>query len=253
MLALIAPDLSPTDLTPRGTVMTYPQNPDPTMPVPQSGPPMGGDPTIPVTPGAGDPTVPVQPGYGGAGGPGAPGGPVEPEDDGEDRKKLWLIAGGVLVLGLIVGVIIALLASGGGDGGTDTTTTSSSSSTTSSSTTSSSSSTSTTAATTPAGPQINQFTVSQNPVSCPGTSNVVLTWATQNAQSVTVAIDNPNGSYGTYGPSGQQQVPFACGAGPSPTQHTYYLTANGANNQKTTKQIQVTGNFPPATTTSTTT
>jgi hypothetical protein len=229
--------------------MTIPQNPDPTMPVPQSGAPLGGDPTVPVTPGAGDATVPVQPGYGaGAGGPGAPGGPVGPEDDGADKKKLWLIAGGVLVLGLLVGGLIAVALSGGGNDETASTSTSSSSST-SSSTTSSSLGTTTTAATTPQAPQVNQFTVSQNPVSCPGTSNVVLTWTTQNAQSVTISIDNPNGSYGTYGPSGQQQVPFACGGGPNPTQHTYFLAANGANNQKTTKQIQVTGNFPPATTT----
>jgi hypothetical protein len=236
--------------------MTYPQNPDPTMPVPQQGPPPGGDATVPVqSGGAGDPTVPVQPGYGGAGGgPGEPGGPVGPDDDeSADRRKLWLIAGGVLVLGLIVGVIIALLASGGGDGSTDSTSTSSSSSSTSTSSTTSSSSTSTTAATTPAGPQINQYTVSQNPVSCPGTSNIVLTWATQNTQSVTISIDNPNGPYGTYGPSGQQQVPFACGGGPGPVQHIYYLQASGANNQKTTKQIQVTGNFPPATSTTSTT
>jgi hypothetical protein len=233
--------------------MSIPQNPDPTMPVPQSGPPVGGDPTVPVAPGGGDATIPVQPGYGGGtGGPGVPGGPVGPDDDDADRRKLWLIAGGVLVLGLIVGGIIALLASGGGDE-TATTSTSSSSSSTSSSTTSSSLATTTTAATTPQGPQINQFTVSQNPVSCPGTSNIVLTWTTQNSESVTISIDNPNGPYGTYGPSSQQQVPFACGAGPGPVQHTYYLAANGANNQKTTKQIQVTGNFPPATTTTTTT
>jgi hypothetical protein len=233
--------------------MTIPQNPDPTMPVPQSGAPLGGDPTVPVTPGAGDATVPVQAGSGaGTGGPGAPGGPIEPEDDGEDKKKLWLIAGGVLVLGLIVGVIVALLASGGGNDETASTS-SSSSSTSSSSTTSSSLATTTTAATTPQGPQVNQFTVSQNPVSCPGTSNIVLTWSTQNSQSVTISIDNPNGPYGTYGPSSQQQVPFACGGGPGPAQHTYFLAANGANNQKATKQIQVTGNFPPATTTSSTT
>jgi len=227
--------------------MTIPQNPDPTMPVPQSGP----------LPGAGDATVPVESGYGGGtggtGGTGVPGGPVGPDGGDADRGKLWLIAGGVLVLGLIVGGLIAVLASGGGDDQAATTSSSSSSSSTSSSTTSSSLATTTTAATTPQGPQINAFTVSQNPVSCPATSNVVLTWTTQNAQSVTISIDNPNGPYGTYGPSGQQQVPFACGGGPAPAQHTYYLAANGANNLKTTKQIQVIGNFPPATTTTSTT
>lgn len=231
--------------------MSIPQDPDPTMPVPQGGPPMGGDATMPVTPGAGEPTVPVGAAYGGAGGPGGPAGPSggDVEDEG-DRRKLWLIAGGVLVLGLIVGVIIALLASGGSDDQTTATSTSSSSTSTSSSSTSSSSST--TSTTTAQGPQINQFTVSQNPVSCPATTQITLTWATQNAQSVTISIDNPNGPFGTYSPSGQQQVPFACGGGPGPTQHVYFLTANGANNQKTQKSIQVTGNFTPATTTSTT-
>jgi len=230
--------------------MTIPQNPDPTMPVPQSGPlPDGGDATIPVQPGYGGGTG----GTGGTGVPGVPGGPVGPDGGDADRGKLWLIAGGVLVLGLIVGGLIAVLASGGGDDQAASPSTSTSSSSTSSSTTSSSLATTTTAATTPQAPQINAFTVSQNPVSCPGTSNVVLTWTTQNAQSVTISIDNPNGPYGTYGPSGQQQVPFACGGGPSPAQHTYYLAANGANNLKTTKQIQVIGNFPPATTTTSTT
>lgn len=231
--------------------MSIPQDPDPTMPVPQGGPPMGGDATMPVTPGAGEPTVPVGAAYGGAGGPEGPGGPSGGDvDDEGDRRKLWLIAGGVLVLGLIVGVIIALLASGGSDDQTTATSTSSSSSS-SSSTSSTSSSSSTTTTTTAQGPQINQFTVSQNPVSCPATTQITLTWATQNAQSVTISIDNPNGPFGTYSPSGQQQVPFACGGGPGPTQHVYFLAANGTNNQKTQKSIQVTGNFPPATTTTT--
>jgi hypothetical protein len=78
----------------------------------------------------------------------------------------------------------------------------------------------------------------------------VLTWSTQNAQSATISIDNPNGPYGTYGPSGQQQVPFACGG--NAVQHTYYLTANGTGGQKATKSLDVNGTAPPSTTTSTT-
>ena len=93
--------------------------------------------------------------------------------------------------------------------------------------------------------------MNQNPVNCPnnGTVNIVLTWATQNAQSATISIDNPNGPYGMYGPSGQQQVPFACSV--NPLEHTYYLTANGSGGQKNTKSLDVNGNSPPSTTTST--
>jgi hypothetical protein len=215
------------------------------------------DPTAPV-PGAGerfpgsDPTQPVtRPEYGGPGEPppGGGGGDWDDEDEGNNRRLL-MIAGGVLVAGLIVGGAIAVLAGGNGDETTDTTTTSSSSTSTSTSTTSTSSTLP--PSTSPAGPQILQYTVNQNPVNCPNdnsTVQIVLTWSTQNAQSATISIDNPNGPFGTYGPSGQQQVPFACSA--NPPNHTYYLTANGSGGQRTTRQIDVIGNVAATTTSST--
>ncbi|HEY8217565.1 MAG TPA: hypothetical protein VIH82_10545 [Acidimicrobiia bacterium] len=214
--------------------MTTPP-PEPTMPIPT-----GGEPTMPVPPGGGDATIPTQ-GETFGGGPGGPGGPGEDEFEEGDNRRLWLIAGGILVLGLIIGVIIAVAASGSDDG-TPTTTTSSS--TTSSSTTSTSTTTTTTPPTTAApAPVITQFTVGQNPVSCPQTSQVSLSWVTQNTTGVTISIDNPNGPFGNFGPTDTQKVPFACGNGPGPVQHTYYLTANGAGGQTTQKQVTVTGNF----------
>jgi hypothetical protein len=235
---------------PKGTAMAVPPDPDPTMQVPT-----GGEPTMPVPPDTGDATIPVQGETfgGGTGGPGGPGGPTDQDYEEGDNRRLWLIAGGILALGLIVGIIIAVAASGGGDD-TATTTTSSSSTTTSSTTTTTLPVTTTTPPTTlvPA-PTINQFTANQNPVSCPSTTKVSLTWATTNAQGVTVSIDDPNGPFGNYGADGTQSFPFACGNGPGSVQHTYFLRANGAGGQNTQKQIVVTGNSPPpASTTSST-
>jgi hypothetical protein len=75
---------------------------------------------------------------------------------------------------------------------------------------------------------------------------------TQNTTGVTVSIDNPNNAFGNYGPTATQQVPFECGNGPGPVEHTYYLRANGAGGQSTQKQLTVTGNFSQSSTTSTT-
>jgi len=94
--------------------------------------------------------------------------------------------------------------------------------------------------------------VSQNPVSCPSTTQVTLTWVTQNAQGVTVSIDN-NGPFGNYGPTDTEQFPFACGGSPGSVQHTYFLRANGSGGQTTQKQLTVTGNTPPPSSTTSTT
>lgn len=226
--------------------MTMPPEPEPTMPIPT-----GAEPTIPVPPGTGDATVPVQP-YGG-GGPGGPGGPGGDDYEEGDNRRLWLIAGGILVLGLIIGVIIAVVASGGDDSTTASTSTSSTTTSTSTSTSTSTTTTTTPPTTAAAAPTITQFTVGQSPVSCPSTTEVNLTWSTQNATGVTISIDNPNGAFGNYGPTGNQPFPFACGGGPDPVQHTYYLRANGAGGQSTQKQVTVTGNFTPSSSTSSTT
>jgi hypothetical protein len=220
--------------------------PDPTMPIPS-----GGEPTMPVPGGGGDPTIPTQ-GEPYGGGPGGPGGPGDDEYEEGDNRRLWLIAGGILVLGLIIGVIIAVAASG--DDETTTTTTSSTSTTSTSTTTTTTLPVTTTAppTTTAAAPTITQFTVGQNPVSCPGTNQVTLSWVTQNATGVTLSIDNPNNAFGNYAPTATEQFPFACGGGPGQVEHTYYLRANGAGGQTTQKQVTVTGNFNQGSTTSTT-
>lgn len=209
---------------------------------------------MPVTPAGGDATLPAQTGY--AGGPGASGsggsgaGGSGAGGDGFDMGKIWWILLIILIVGILIGVLIALLSGGDDENASKTrrsTTTSSSTSTSTSSTSS------TTTTTTASGPQVQQFTVSQNPVSCPNagaTVDVTLVWSTQNASSVTISIDNPNGPYGTYQPTGQQQVPFTCSV--VPIKHTYYLAANGANNQKVQKSIVVNGSVAPVSTSSTT-
>ena len=227
--------------------MTMPN--DPTAPVPVT-PPPGGEPTMPVTPSAGVPTVAAQTGYAGGAGNGGGAGRGEGGDDGFDLSRLWWILLIILIFGILIGVLIALLSGGGDKKGSTTrrSTTTSSSTSTSTSTTSS-----TTTTTTASGPQVQQFTVNQNPVSCPNaaaTVNVTLVWSTQNTSSVTISIDNPNGPYGTYSPTGQQQVPFTCSV--VPIKHTYYLTANGTNNQKVQKSIIVNGSVAPSSTSSST-
>jgi hypothetical protein len=229
-----------------------PSEPEPTKPIPA-----GGEPTMPVPSSAGggdDATMPAQgqPGGGGTGGPGGPTGPTDDEYEEGDNRRLWMIAGGILVLGLIVGVVIALVASGGGDNksAAESTSTSSTSTTT---TTTLPATTTTPPTTTATAPSITQFTASQSPVSCPSTTQINLTWSTQNATGVTISIDNPNGPFGNYGPTGNQPFPFACGAGPNPVQHTYYLRANGAGGQTTQQQLSVTGNFSSSSSSSSTT
>jgi preprotein translocase subunit SecG len=231
--------------------MTMPNDPTAPVPVP---PPPGGEPTMPVTPSADVPTVAAQPGYGagaGAGG-GSGAGSGGHGDDGFDLSRVWWILLIILVIGILIGVLIALLS--GGDDGKKGSTTRRSTTTSSSTSTSTSSTSSTTSTTTASGPQVQQFTVNQNPVSCPNASatvNVTLVWSTQNTSNVTIAIDNPNGPYGTYQPTGQQQVPFTCSV--VPIKHTYYLIANGANNQKVQKSIVVNGSVAPSSTSSSTT
>lgn len=234
--------------------MTMPN--DPTAPVPVT-PPPGGEPTMPVTPTGGDATLPARTGY--TGGPGAPGsggrgagGSGNGDDEGFDMGKIWWILLIILILGILIGVLIALLSGGDDKNASKTRRSTTTSSSTSSSTSSTSSSTTTT--TTASGPQVQQFTVSQNPISCPNASatvDITLVWSTQNTSNVTIAIDNPNGPYGTYQPTGQQQVPFTCSV--VPVKHTYYLIANGANNQKVQKMIVVNGSIAPASTTTSTT
>jgi len=224
--------------------MTVPSEPDPTMPVPT-----GGEPTQAVPPVAGgEPTIPVQ-GESFGGGSGGPGGTGQGFDDEGGDNRMWWIAGGLIAAGIIIAIIVILVSSGGGD---DTPTTTTSSSTTTSSTTTTLPATTTAPpTTTAAGPQIQQFTVNDASVSCPSTSQITLTWSTQNAQNVTVSIDNPNGPFGNYPPTGSEPFPFACGAGPGNVEHIYYLRANGSGGQTTQSQISVTGTFPPATTSTT--
>jgi hypothetical protein len=216
--------------------MTMPGDPDATMPV-------EGGPGAPGGPGGlgADATQPVTRAEypGGPGGPGDGGQPPYDDEDDSNRRKLWMIAAGVLVLGLLVGVLVAVLASGGGDDDTPTTTTSSS--TTSSTTTTTIATTTTPPA---AGPSILQFNGSPAPYPCPGSGTIQLTWSTSNTTGVSINIDG-GGVYGNYAPTGNAQVPFAC----PDTQHTYVLTANGTNGQKPQQTLVVQAIAAPTTTT----
>ena len=235
---------------------------DPTMPLPEGerrGAPQ--PPAVEPTgtgslPGAYDPTVAVPP-VPPVGPPDDPYGPPPGGDDEEpdNRKWLWGILAAVAVI--ILGIVIALLLSGGGDDDKKTassTTTSVASSTSTSTSTSTTSSTTTTPPTTPGttapnAPVISAFTANPNPFPCTSVNDsgqITLTWNTQNATGVTISIDGP-GIFGSYGPTGQQQVPFAgCN-----TAHTYTLTAKGSGNQQVQQTITVQPKVTPATTTTT--
>lgn len=231
---------------------------DPTMPLPDGerrGVPQPDATGSGALPGAYDPTVAVPP----VGPPNDPGGPVGPgpggEGEGSDpRKWLWgaLAAAGVIVLG----VVVALLLSGGNDSDDKAASSTSSSavSTSTSTSTSAPSTTSTTPGTTaPGAPVIGAFTASPSPFPCtpPTGGQITLTWSTSNATGVNVSIDGP-GVFASYGPQGQQAVPFAgCSSA-----HTYTLTAKGSGGQQVQQTITVqpqpsptTTSAPPVTTT----
>jgi len=226
---------------------------DPTIPLPEGErrgapqPPEGADPTgADALPGSYDPTIAVPPvGPPDDVDPYGPG-PGDGDDEPDNRRWIWgiLAALGVIVLGVVIALLVT-----GGDDGKDKTASSTSSSAVTSSSTSTSTSTSTTPPTTqPGAPVITGFTATPSPFPCtaPNGGQVTLTWSTTNASGVTVSIDGP-GVFASYGPQGQQQVPFAGCSG----SHSYLLTAKGANNQQAQQTIVVQAQ-PTATTTTTT-
>jgi len=73
----------------------------------------------------------------------------------------------------------------------------------------------------------------------PPNSQLTLSWNTSNAQSVTVAIDSPGGTFQSGLPAnGSLQVPAPCAKGET---QTYYVTAIGAGGAKSTKSTTTTG------------
>ncbi|MBM3693237.1 MAG: hypothetical protein FJW77_08110 [Actinobacteria bacterium] len=219
---------------------------DPTMPLPERrGAPPAGDATTPdALPGAYDPTIAMPP-------VGPPDEPVVPQGPGsggsDDRRWLWIA---LAVVGVIViGVVVALLVSGGGGGGTTpatSTTVTPTSTSTSSSTSTTSTSTTVPPTTQPGAPVITSFTATPSPFPCSGSGDsgqVTLNWTTTNATGVSISIDGP-GVFGSFGPSGSRQVPFAsCSSA-----HVYTLTARGQGNAQVQQTITVQPAVTPPTT-----
>lgn len=129
-------------------------------------------------------------------------------------------------------------------GGTPTSTASGASTTTTArvatSTTATTAATSTTTA--KAGPTITTFsapaTVPAGPCKNQGNTEIVLTWATTGAASVTVGVDSPDPFQQNLPPTGDLAVPFACPGGAA-VSHTYYLTAFSADGTRSTQSTTV--------------
>jgi len=187
---------------------------------PDATPPMPGPPVAP--PGPIDATVPVT-----ALGP--PGEPPREDGDGRDGDgggalgRVWLVvAVSMLVVGLLVGSLIALLTDGGDASRETATSTTRTTASTTATTAAAATTTAAAATTTVPAPAISQFSTSGGVENCRGSDQLVeLTWATQNAQTVTIAVDGD--PIGGFGPSGSTQAPFTCPA----KSHQYTLTATG--------------------------
>ena len=79
------------------------------------------------------------------------------------------------------------------------------------------------------------FTCSAVPVSTVAPQQLTLTWTTQNATGVTLAIDGP-GKYADYGPNGNVTLPAHCDG----SSHTYTLTPFNGSTQGPPKTITTT-------------
>jgi hypothetical protein len=200
----------------------------------------GGDDRTQAMSGGGDSTRVAQPTSGG-------------DDNGGNRKPLWILLG-VLLFGVVVGGGIAI--AGGGDDKEEGASTSTSSSSTSTSTST------TTATTTPTSqgggggggggntnddPRIDSFSASPGTITCAtetDSKSVNLSWATSNTTEVVLSVDGP-GAYGTYGPSGSQSVGIACPTQGTSAQHTYTITAKGPNGPDASQTITYSINTIP--------
>ena len=190
--------------------------------------------------------------------------PEHPESDNRDFKRaFWFGLGTVLLVGVFIAVIV--LATGGDDDDevaaedTETTTTQPEETTTTVETTT------TTVAdgnndnpddnnddppetaapqTAAPGPTVDSmsaqetFTCEQGPDFEGGSTTLTVSWTTSNAESVTIAIDNPDGPYETgLPPDGSLDVPAPC----APDTNTYYVIAIGADGSEDRESRTTTG------------
>jgi hypothetical protein len=201
--------------------------------------PAESDPTVP-TPGSGpggvDPTMLTPPGSGG-GGPGGPGGAVNGE--GDEHRKIWMIAAAMLAVGLLVGAAVTVLVNSGGGSNTASSTNTTASTTTTSpggvfigggSPGGGGGTPTTKQAGAPLGPAPHvHLTLFSGTVKCPthqDMPNVTVDYTSTNATKVAVFIDRAEAA--VFGPSGSHTVPFDC-AQPS---HQYCAIAGGSGGQE---------------------
>ncbi|QGG94932.1 hypothetical protein [Actinomarinicola tropica] len=194
----------------------------------------GDEPTIAVpATGDGDPPTTVMP-------------PVAAGDDEPPRRGPgWILPVLLVLLVLVAGALAWVLLADDGDddpepttttsspveGSTttavDDTTTSSAPTTTAPSTTTTTAPATTTTATTP----LAVTSIEASEFTCPG--SLTLSWTTQGAVSVEVAIDTPGGVYDTGPPEGSMEVPAPCGG----DAQTYYVTALATNGDRSTQEL----------------
>lgn len=197
------------------------------------------DPTRPTGWSAADePTVAVPAADGG--GPPTAEHPL-PADDGEPPRRNGWIAAIIVLLVLIIALLAFLLLDDEGDDGDDgdVTTTSSVVDTTTSTeaTTTSSTDATTTSTTAPATTTTAASTVPRvlsletSEFTCPG--DLTLSWTTENAVRVEIAIDNPGGVFTEGPPNGSTSVPAPCDG----DTQTYYVTAIAANGDRNTQEL----------------
>ena len=87
--------------------------------------------------------------------------------------------------------------------------------------------------TTPPSTAPRVVSIDTSEFTCP--DPLTLSWTTENAVSVEIAIDNPGGQFDTGPPNGSLEVPAPCDG----DTQTYYVTAIAANGDRITQDLQL--------------
>jgi hypothetical protein len=152
------------------------------------------------------------------------------------RSQRLRIGGGALTLGLLVGATIGVVTSGHGS-----TTTGAAPTTTSRATTTTASPAPNTTIVTVGGPSVVEFVASPATAVCGRNkqrTRVLLTWVTQDTQSVALQADGATVADGQP-PTGTQAMAFDCPAEGETVRHELVLTATGTDGTTTAQRIPV--------------